>query len=139
MAIQQMSGQGQEAAQLLEQRRSGHCEDRKQTLLALLVLLLYLGSGISGRSWEMSEGIQECGYPQSAVVPQGMEYQSREPSDAPVKALRNWMKNSLHVFLEKLEGEVRELEHLVRELEFWLDTLLGEPHDHPCTPHKSQA
>ncbi|KAM4826922.1 small integral membrane protein 23 [Thomomys bottae] len=140
MAIQQMGGREQEAAQLLEPRRSGHGEDRKQTLLALLVLLLYLGTGISGRSWEMSEGIQECGYTQSAVAPQGMEYQSPEPSDAPLKALRNWMKTSLHAFLEKLEEEVRKLEQLVRELEFWLDALLGETHaDGPCLPRRSHA
>jgi hypothetical protein len=35
--------------------------------------------------------------------------------------------------LEKLEKEVRELEQLVRDLEFWLDALLGDlrPED-PC-------
>ena len=42
--------------------------------------------------------------------------------------MRNWLKENLHVFLEKLEKEVQELEQLVRDLEEWLDVLLGEGH-----------
>ncbi|ELK17368.1 hypothetical protein PAL_GLEAN10018882 [Pteropus alecto] len=57
----------------------------KPTLLVLLVLVLYVGTGISG-----------------------------------------WLKENLHVFLEKLEKEVRELEQLVQDLEEWLDALLGD-------------
>ena len=40
--------------------------------------------------------------------------------------MRTWLKENLHVFLEKLEKEVQELERLVRDLEEWLDALLGE-------------
>ncbi|KAK2118591.1 hypothetical protein P7K49_005478 [Saguinus oedipus] len=59
---------------------------------------------------------------------QRLEYQTDEPSKEPIKAIRNWLKENLHVFLEKLEKEVRELEQLVRDLELWLDVLLGESH-----------
>lgn len=69
---------------------------------------------------------------------QGLEYQTDEPSEEPIKTIRNWLKENLHVFLEKLEEEVRELEQLVRDLELWLDALLGEPHlEEHCSTHKS--
>ncbi|KAL4683783.1 hypothetical protein H8959_021477, partial [Pygathrix nigripes] len=126
------------AAQLLERRRDSHCDDKKQTLLALLILVLYLSTGILGSSWEVSERIRECNYYQSLVVSQGLEYQTDEPLEEPIKTIRNWLKENLHVFLEKLEEEVRELEQLVRDLELWLDALLGEPHlEEHCSTHKS--
>ncbi|XP_053422196.1 small integral membrane protein 23 [Nycticebus coucang] len=109
-------------------------------LLALLVLVLYLGTGISGRSWEMSERIRECNCYQNPVISQGLEYQSSEPSEEPIRVVRTWLKENLHVFLEKLEKEVQELEQLVRDLELWLDALLGESQPHPeepCCAHKS--
>ncbi|XP_020035904.2 small integral membrane protein 23 [Castor canadensis] len=138
MAIQQMGDRGQVAAEMLDRRRGSHCEDRKQTLLALLVLVLYLGTGISGRSWDVSEMARECNYPQDPVVSQGFEYHPSEPTGEPTTVLRNWLKKNLHVFLEKVEEEVRELEQLVRDLEFWLDALLGEPHpEDPCSAHRS--
>ncbi|OBS76556.1 hypothetical protein A6R68_16996 [Neotoma lepida] len=119
MAIQKIGGRGRVAAELLEQRRNSHCDDRKQTLLALLVLVLYLGTGISGSGWE------------------GFEYQTNEPTEEPIRTPRKWLQINLHGFLEKLEKEVRELEQLVRDLEFWLDALLGEPHpEDPCCTHK---
>uniref|UniRef100_A0A8C5KTR2 Small integral membrane protein 23 n=1 Tax=Jaculus jaculus TaxID=51337 RepID=A0A8C5KTR2_JACJA len=128
MAIQQMGSGGQAAAEPFEQRREGQCEDRKQTLLALLILVLYLGTGISGSRPEVSERIKDCTYPQNPVASQAFDYQINGPAEGALRALRSWLKMSLHVFLEKLEEEVRELERLVRDLEFWLDTLLGEPH-----------
>uniref|UniRef100_H2PHC8 Small integral membrane protein 23 n=1 Tax=Pongo abelii TaxID=9601 RepID=H2PHC8_PONAB len=128
----------QVAAQLLERRRGSHCNEKKQTLLALLILVLYLSTGISGSSWEVSERIRECNYYQNLVVSQGLEYQTNEPSEEPIKTIRNWLKENLHVFLEKLEEEVQELEQLVRDLELWLDALLGEPHqEEHCSTHKS--
>ncbi|XP_036050874.1 small integral membrane protein 23 [Onychomys torridus] len=137
MAIQKMGGRVQVAAELLEQRRSSHSDDRKQTLLALLVLVLYLGTGISGNGWEGSGGIRDCSHPQNPVVSQGLEYQANEPPEEPIRTLRKWLKTNLHGFLEKLEREVRELEQLVRDLEFWLDALLGEPHTEDlCSAHK---
>ncbi|XP_055460386.1 small integral membrane protein 23 [Psammomys obesus] len=137
MATQKTDGRGQAAAELLEQRRGGHCDDRKQTLLALLVLVLYLGTGISGSSWEVSGQIRDCNYPQTPVASQGFEYQTKEPAEEPVRTLRKWLKINLHGFLEKLEKEVRDLEQLVRDLEFWLDALLGEPRpEDPCSAHK---
>ncbi|XP_027794377.2 small integral membrane protein 23 [Marmota flaviventris] len=140
MATQQMESMGQVAGELLEARRGGHCEDKKQTLLALLVLVLYLTTGISGRSWEMSERIRECGRPQHPVSPQGFYYHPSDPAEEPIKVLRNWVKKNLHGFLETLEEEVKELERLVWDLESWLDALLGEPHPHPeepCSTHKA--
>ncbi|XP_052049828.1 small integral membrane protein 23 [Apodemus sylvaticus] len=134
MTIQKTGGRGRAAAELLEQRRSNHnCDDRKQTLLALLVLVLYLGTGISGSSWEVSGRTKDCNHFQNPVTSQGFDYQTTEPAEEPLRALRKWLKTNLHGFLEKLEKEVRELEQLVRDLEFWLDALLGEPHpEDPC-------
>ncbi|XP_004679603.1 PREDICTED: small integral membrane protein 23 [Condylura cristata] len=138
MVVQQAGSRGRMAAELLERRRGDHCEDRKQTLLALLVLVLYLGTGISGRSWEVSERIRECNYPQNPVASQGFDYHTSESSEYPVKVIRTWLKENLHVFLEKLEKEVRELEQLVRDLEEWLDALLREgPLEEPCSSLKS--
>ncbi|XP_032259428.1 small integral membrane protein 23 [Halichoerus grypus] len=108
-----------------------------KTLLALLILVLYVGTGISGRSWEVSERIRECNYPQNPVASQGFEYQTNEPAEEPIKVIRTWLKENLHVFLEKLEKEVQELEQLVRDLEEWLDALLGEGHpEDPCSNFK---
>ena len=56
------------------------------------------------------------------------EYQTSDSPEEPIKVMRNWLKENLHVFLEKLEKEVQELEQLVRDLEEWLDVLLGEGH-----------
>lgn len=69
---------------------------------------------------------------------QGFEYQTNEPTEEPINVIRTWLKENLHVFLEKLEKEVRELEQLVRDLEEWLDALLGEgdPED-PCSNFKN--
>ncbi|KAK2491604.1 hypothetical protein MC885_012796, partial [Smutsia gigantea] len=101
------------------------------TLLALLVLVLYLGMElsevvfvpVSGRSWEMSE--------------RGFEYQSNEFSEEPVKVNRTWLKENLHVFLKKLEQAVQKLEQLVQDVEEWLDAFLGEglPAE-PCSNFK---
>lgn len=54
------------------------------------------------------------------------EYQTSDSPEEPIKVMRTWLKENLHVFLEKLEKEVQELERLVRDLEEWLDALLGE-------------
>ncbi|KFO34137.1 small integral membrane protein 23 [Fukomys damarensis] len=138
MEFQQMDGRARVAAELCEQRRGSHYEDKKQMLFTLLVLVLYLGTGISGRSWEMYKRVKECNYSQNPVASQGFEYQTSEPSEEPIKLLRNWLKKSLHVFLEKLEEEVQELEQLVRDLELWLDALLGEPYlEEPCSSHRT--
>ncbi|XP_016809682.2 small integral membrane protein 23 isoform X1 [Pan troglodytes] len=156
MATQQVDSrrQGaaeQVAAQLLERRRGSHRDDEKQvrpgqTLLALLILVLYLSTEIwevmfvpvSGSSWEVSERIRECNYYQNLAVPQGLEYQTDEPSEEPIKTIRNWLKEKLHVFLEKLEEEVQQLEQLAWDLELWLDALLGEPHqEEHCSTYKS--
>lgn len=75
----------------------------------------------------------------ASLVPafQGFEYQTKEPSEEPIKVLRTWLKENLHVFLEKLEKEVRELEQLVQDLEEWLDILLGEGHaEETCSTFK---
>uniref|UniRef100_H0V8B8 Small integral membrane protein 23 n=1 Tax=Cavia porcellus TaxID=10141 RepID=H0V8B8_CAVPO len=127
MEFQQMDGRARVAAQLFEQRRGSHCEDKKQTLFTLLVLVLYLGTGISGRNWEVYERIRECNFSQNPLASQGYGYHTRQPSEEPIKLLRDWLKKGLHVFLEKLEEEVQELERLVWDLELWLDALLGEP------------
>ncbi|XP_058296949.1 small integral membrane protein 23 isoform X2 [Hylobates moloch] len=143
MATQQVDSRRQVAAervaaQLLERRRGSHRDDKKQTLLALLILVLYLSTGISGSSWKVSERIRECNCYQNLVVSQGLEYQTDEPSEEPIKTMRNWLKENLHVFLEKLEEEVQELEQLVRDLELWLDALLGEPQqEERCSTCKS--
>ncbi|XP_037355796.1 small integral membrane protein 23 isoform X2 [Talpa occidentalis] len=115
MVIQPAGSRGRMAAELLERRRSNHCEDKKQTLLALLVLVLYLGTGISGRSWEVSERIRDCNYPQNPVASQGFESHNSESLEDPVKVIRTWLKENLHVFLEKLEKEVQELEQLTSQ------------------------
>ncbi|XP_004644906.1 small integral membrane protein 23 [Octodon degus] len=128
MEFQQMDGGSRVATQPFDQRRGSHCEDKKQTLFTLLVLVLYLGTGLSGRSWEVYERIRECNYSQNPVAAQGCEYHTREPSEEPIKLLRTWLKKSLHVFLEKLEKEVQELEQLVQDVELWLDVFLGEPY-----------
>ncbi|KAI4535652.1 hypothetical protein R6Z07F_014537 [Ovis aries] len=124
MVVHQVGSRGRVAAE----RRGSRCEDRKQTLLALLVLVLYVGTGITGRSWEVSERIRECNYPQNPVTSQVFEYQTSDSPEEPIKVMRTWLKENLHVFLEKLEKEVQELERLVRDLEEWLDALLGEGH-----------
>nr|KAF6448882.1 small integral membrane protein 23 [Rousettus aegyptiacus] len=98
----------------------------KPTLLVLLVLVLYVGTGLSGRSWEASERIRECDFPQSPVASQGFECQTGDRSEEPLKVIRTWLKGNLLVFLEKLEREVHEVEQLIRNLEEWLDALLGE-------------
>ncbi|XP_021069734.1 small integral membrane protein 23 [Mus pahari] len=138
MTIQKTGSRGQEAAEALEQRRgSHHCDDRKQTLLALLILVLYLGTGLSGSNWEVSGQTKDCNHFQNPVTPQGFDYQTKEPAEEPLRTLRKWLKTNLHGFLEKLEKEVRELEQLVRDLEFWLDALLGELHpEGPCFTSK---
>ncbi|KAL1778959.1 small integral membrane protein 23 [Sigmodon hispidus] len=140
MAIPKTVGRGRVAAELLEQRRSSHCDDRKQTLLALLVLMLYLGTGISGSGLEVCERIRDCNPPQAPVASQGFEYQTNEPAEEPVRTLRKWLTTNVHGFLEKLEKEVRDLEQLLRDLEFWLDALLGEPRPEDlCSTHKSHV
>lgn len=69
---------------------------------------------------------------------QGFEYQTNEPAEEPIKVIRTWLKENLHVFLEKLEKEVQELEQLVQDLEEWLDALLGDGHaEDPCSTFKS--
>ena len=69
---------------------------------------------------------------------QGFEYQTDEPAEEPIKVIRTWLKEHLHVFLEKLEKEVQELEQLVQDLEGWLDALLGEGHpEDPCSSFKN--
>ncbi|XP_020932481.1 small integral membrane protein 23 [Sus scrofa] len=134
MVLQQVGSRGRVAPE----RRDSRCEDRKQTLLALLILVLYVGTGISGRNWEGSERIRECSYPQNPMTSQVFEYQANDPSEGPIRVIRTWLKENLHVFLEKLEKEVRELERLVWDLEEWLDALLGEGHsEEPCSTRKS--
>ncbi|XP_058916574.1 small integral membrane protein 23 [Kogia breviceps] len=115
MVIQQVGSRGRVAAE----RRGGHSEDKKQTLLALLILVLYVGAGISGRGWEVSERIRECNYAQNPMTSQVFEHQTHDPSEEPIKVIRTWLKENLHVFMEKLEKEVRDLEE-------WLDALLGD-------------
>ncbi|XP_007076870.2 small integral membrane protein 23 [Panthera tigris] len=138
MVIEQVGSRGRVAAEILERRRGSRCEDKKQTLLALLILVLYVGTGMSGRSWEVSERIRECNYPQNPVASQGFEYQTDEPAEEPIKVIGTWLKEHLHVFLEKLEKEVQELEQLVQDLEGWLDALLGEGHpEDPCSNFKN--
>lgn len=64
---------------------------------------------------------------------QGFEYQTSGPSKEPIRAIRTWLKENVQVFLEKLENEVCKLEQLVRDLEEWLDVLLGEAQPQgPC-------
>lgn len=64
----------------------------------------------------------------TTLVPalQGFECQTGDRSEEPLKVIRTWLKGNLLVFLEKLEREVREVEQLIRNLEEWLDALLGE-------------
>nr|KAF6482150.1 small integral membrane protein 23 [Molossus molossus] len=113
MVTQEVDSRGRVATELSGRRRGTCCEDKKQTLLALLVLVLYMGTGISERSWEAAERIRECNYPQHPVASQ---------------VVKTWLKENLQVFLEKLEKQVHELEQLVRNLEEWLDVFLGEGH-----------
>ncbi|XP_036913613.1 small integral membrane protein 23 [Sturnira hondurensis] len=154
MAPQQVGGRGRAAAEPFE-RRGSRCEDRKQgfgahgnyppspsccpqTLLALLILLLYMGLGISGRSWEVSERIRECSCPPNPVASQGFECQTSGTTKEPIRVLRTWLKENVQVFLEKLETEVCKLEQLVRDLEEWLDLLLGEGQPQgPCCTHRN--
>ncbi|XP_007937969.1 small integral membrane protein 23 [Orycteropus afer afer] len=134
MVIPQVGNRVQVAAELFERRRNSRSEDKKQSLLTLLVLVLYLGTWISGRSWEVSEKIRECNYPQDTVATQGLEYQTNDCSEVPVKFIRHWLKQNLRVLLEKLDEELRELEQLVQDLEEWLDALLGEAYlEMPCS------
>ncbi|KAM6225089.1 small integral membrane protein 23 [Rhynchocyon petersi] len=134
MVIQQVGTTAPLAAELLERRRDSSREDKKQSLLALLILVLYLGTWISGKSWEVSERTRECNYPQNTVATQGLEYQTDGQSEVPAKCIRHWLKESLHALLEKLEEELRELEQLIRDLEEWLDALLGDTHlQEPCS------
>ncbi|XP_066132896.1 small integral membrane protein 23 [Saccopteryx bilineata] len=138
MVIQQVDSRGQAAAELCEQRRDSRSEDKKQTLLVLLVLVLYVGTGISGRSWKVSKRIRECNHPQNPVASQGCEHQTTDPAEEPIKVIRNWLKGNVQVFLEKLEKEVCELEQLARDLEEWLGALLGEGcPEGPCSAFKS--
>ena len=76
------------------------------------------------------------------------EYQTNDPSEEPIKVIRTWLKENLHVFVEKLEREVRDLEQLVRDveqlvlfqplLEEWLDALLGDGYpEEPCATLKN--
>ncbi|XP_075398839.1 small integral membrane protein 23 [Tenrec ecaudatus] len=104
----------------------GNPKAHQQSLLALLALVLYLGTWISGRSWEVSERISECHYSPNAVATKGLEYQANDSSEVPAKFIKHWLKDNLHILLEKLEEELRELEQWVRDLEGWLDVLLGE-------------
>ncbi|KAM7140520.1 small integral membrane protein 23 [Molossus nigricans] len=128
MVTQEVDSRGRVATELSGRRRGTCYEDKKQTLLALLVLVLYMGTGISERSWEAAERIRECNYPQHPVASQGFEYQTTDPSKLPMKVVKTWLKENLQVFLEKLEKQVHELEQLVRNLEEWLDVFLGEGH-----------
>uniref|UniRef100_A0A8C9KR89 Small integral membrane protein 23 n=1 Tax=Panthera tigris altaica TaxID=74533 RepID=A0A8C9KR89_PANTA len=125
MVIEQVGSRGRVAAEILERRRGSRCEDKKQVRP-------------DQTSWEVSERIRECNYPQNPVASQGFEYQTDEPAEEPIKVIRTWLKEHLHVFLEKLEKEVQELEQLVQDLEGWLDALLGEGHpEDPCSNFKN--
>ncbi|XP_055968338.1 small integral membrane protein 23 [Sorex fumeus] len=137
MVIPQAGSRGRVAGELVE-RRNSPSEDKKQTLLALLILVLYLCTGMTGRSWDASERIRGCNLAQSSAASPGLNYPASEPREQPMKALRRWLKESLQVLLERLEGEVRELERLVRDLEGWLDALLGEPPE-TCSSLRNHA
>ncbi|EPY72622.1 hypothetical protein CB1_125148005 [Camelus ferus] len=132
MVIQQVGSRGRVAAE----RRSSRSEDKKQTLLALLILVLYVGTGISEPA---ARGSREKAQGTALVSAfQAFEYQAHDPSEEPIKVIQTWLKENLHVFLEKLEKEVRELEQLVQDLEDWLDALLGEGHrEEPCSTLRS--
>ncbi|XP_035869535.1 small integral membrane protein 23 [Phyllostomus discolor] len=149
MAPQQVGSGSRVAAELFE-RSGGRCEDKKQqssppspssrpqTLLALLILVLYMGAGISGRSWDVSERIRQCSCPQHPVASQGFEHQASGPMKEPIRVIRTWLKENVQVFLEKLESEVCKMEQLVRDLEEWLDLLLGEGQPQgPCCTHRN--
>lgn len=65
-------------------------------------------------------------------VCQGFEHQASDAREEPVRVIGSWLKENLHVVLEKLEKEVRELEQLVQDMEEWLDILLGQGHPEGC-------
>lgn len=65
---------------------------------------------------------------------QGLNSQASKPSEEPMSVLRRWLADNVRVLLKQLEHEVLELEQLVRDLEGWLDALLGEPQPKlPCS------
>lgn len=65
---------------------------------------------------------------------QGLNSQANKPPEEPMSVLRRWLADNVRVLLEQLEHEVLELEQLVRDLEGWLDALLGEPQPKlPCS------
>ncbi|XP_043841704.1 small integral membrane protein 23 [Dromiciops gliroides] len=94
---------------------------KKQKILIFLILFLYVTMWLSGKSWETSQGIQECNYYQNHDVSKNLGNQLKNQPKAPVKAMGMWLTESLDILQERLEQELRALEQQVKDLEEWLD------------------
>ncbi|XP_031809518.1 small integral membrane protein 23 isoform X2 [Sminthopsis crassicaudata] len=94
-----------------------------QSILILLILFLYLTMWLSasGKSWETSEGIQECNFYQNHGTSKNLENQLKDQPKEPTKAMGKWLRESLDILQERLERELRVLEQQVKDLEEWLD------------------
>ncbi|XP_036604785.1 small integral membrane protein 23 [Trichosurus vulpecula] len=95
--------------------------DKKQSILILLILSLYVTMWSSGKSWETSEGIKECNYHQNHGTSKNFDNQLKDQPKKPVKPMGLWWRESLDVLQERLEQELRALEQQVKDLEEWLD------------------
>ncbi|XP_027697525.1 small integral membrane protein 23 [Vombatus ursinus] len=95
--------------------------NKKRSILILLILFLYVAMWLSGKSWEISEGIKECNYHQSHDTSKNPDNQLKDQPKEPVKPMGLWLRESLDVLQERLEQELRALEQQVKDLEEWLD------------------
>ncbi|XP_068958374.1 small integral membrane protein 23 [Petaurus breviceps papuanus] len=95
--------------------------DKKQSILILLILFLYVAMWLLGKSWETSEGIKECNCHQNHGASTNLDNQFKDQPKEPVKPMGLWLRDSLDILLERLEQELRALEQEVKDLEEWLD------------------
>ncbi|XP_007474067.1 small integral membrane protein 23 [Monodelphis domestica] len=106
---------------VLSRRVGAASVEKKQSILILLILSLYVAMWISEKSADSTKGIQECNYSRSHEASKSFDDQFKNQPKEPVRAMGLWLRENLDTLQERMEQEVRALEQRVKDLEEWLD------------------